>query len=111
MFLAAFLGFCFAWISATIGLSVRDVESAQAAGFVWVFPLVFASSAFVPVLTMPGWLQAFAKLSPITVTVDSIRALVLGGPVWIHLWKSLTWMAVILAVFVPLAINRYRRAV
>jgi ABC-2 type transport system permease protein len=111
MFLAAFFGFTFAWISATIGLAVRDVEATQAAGFVWVFPLVFASSAFVPVETMPGWLQAFAKISPVTVTVDSIRVLVLGGPVWTHLWKSLAWIIGILAVFVPLAINRYRRAV
>ena len=111
MFLAAFFGFTFAWISATIGLAVKDPEATQAAGFVWVFPLVFASSVFVPVITMPGWLQAFAKVSPITVTVDSIRALVLGGPVWTHLWKSLAWITGILAVFVPLAINKYRRAV
>lgn len=111
MFLAAFFGFTFAWISATIGLAVKDVEAAQAAGFVWVFPLVFASSAFVPVSTMPGWLQAFAEISPVTVTVDSIRALVLGGPIWTHLWKSLAWIIAILAVFIPLAIGRYRKAV
>ena len=109
--LAAFFGFTFSWISATIGLTVKDVESAQAAGFVWVFPLVFASSAFVPVATMPGWLQGFAKASPVTVTVDSIRALVLGGPVWTHLWKSLGWIALILGVFIPLAVNQYRKAV
>ncbi len=111
MLLAATFGFAFSWISATIGLAVKDVESAQAAGFIWVFPLVFASSAFVPITTMPGWLQAFAEINPITVTVDSIRALVLGGPIWTHLWKSLAWILGILAVFVPLAVNRYRRAV
>jgi len=111
LLLAALFGFAFSWISATIGLAVKDVESAQAAGFVWVFPLVFASSAFVPVATMPGWLQAFAEVQPITVTVDSIRALVLGGPVWTHLWKSLAWIIGILAVFIPLAIGRYRKAV
>lgn len=109
--LAALFGLAFSWISATIGLAVKDVEAAQAAGFVWVFPLVFASSAFVPVETMPGWLQAFADVNPITVTVDSIRAFVLGGPIWTHLWKSAAWIAGILAVFVPLAVNRYRRAV
>jgi len=107
--LAALFGFSFSWISATIGLVVKDVESAQAAGFVWVFPLVFASSAFVPVATMPGWLQAFAEISPVTVTVDSV--LVLGGGLWEHLWKSLAWIAGILIVFVRLAINRYRKAV
>ena len=109
--LAALFGFSFSWISATIGLVVKDVESAQAAGFVWVFPLVFASSAFVPVATMPGWLQAFAEVNPVTVTVDSVRALVLGGGLWEHLWKSLAWIAGILIVFVRLAISRYRKAV
>jgi ABC-2 type transport system permease protein/oleandomycin transport system permease protein len=109
--LAAVFGFAFSWISATIGLAVKDVEAAQAAGFVWVFPLVFASSAFVPVTTMPDWLQTFAEISPVTVTVDSIRALVLGGPIWTHLWKSLAWIIGILAVFIPLAIGRYRKAV
>lgn len=111
MILAAVFGFAFSWISATIGLAVKDVESAQAAGFIWVFPLVFASSAFVPVATFPDWLQAFAEINPITVTVDSIRALVLGGPIWAHLWKSLAWIVGILAVFIPLAIDRYRKAV
>jgi ABC-2 type transport system permease protein/oleandomycin transport system permease protein len=111
LLLAASFGFAFSWISATIGLAVKDVESAQAAGFVWIFPLVFASSAFVPVATMPGWLQAFAEINPITVTVDSIRALVLGGAVMTHLWKSLAWILGILAVFVPLAVGRYRKAV
>ena len=111
LLLAALFGFAFSWISATIGLTVKDVESAQAASFVWVFPLVFASSAFVPVATMPGWLQAFAQISPVTVTVDSVRALVLGGPVWVHLWKSLAWIGGILIVFVRLAVRRYRKAV
>jgi ABC-2 type transport system permease protein/oleandomycin transport system permease protein len=111
MLLAALFGFAFSWISATIGLAVKDVESAQAAGFIWVFPLVFASSAFVPTETMPGWLEAFANINPITVTVDSIRALVLGGPILTHLWKSLAWIIGILAVFIPLAIGRYRKAV
>ena len=64
LLLAALFGFAFSWISATIGLGVRDVESAQAAGFVWVFPLVFASSAFVPVDTMPGWLETVAQGEP-----------------------------------------------
>jgi ABC-2 type transport system permease protein/oleandomycin transport system permease protein len=111
LLLAVLHGFAFTWISATLGLAVKDVESAQAVGFIWIFPLVFASSAFVPVESMPGWLQGFANINPITVTVNSIRALTLGGPVWIHLWKSLAWIAGILAVFVPLAVNRYRRAV
>jgi ABC-2 type transport system permease protein/oleandomycin transport system permease protein len=108
--LALAFGLAFSWISALIGLSVRDVESAQAAGFVWVFPLVFASSAFVPVATMPGWLQAFADINPVTITVNALRALTLGGPTVRPVLEALAWIAGILLVFVPLAVNRYRRA-
>src|SRR5207248_10615082 len=64
--LTVLFGFAFSWISALIGMSVRDPEAAQAAGFIWVFPLIFASSAFVPVQTMPSWLQTFARNNPIT---------------------------------------------
>jgi ABC transporter DrrB family efflux protein len=108
--LALAFGLAFSWISALIGLSVRDVESAQAAGFVWVFPLVFASSAFVPVATMPGWLQAFADINPVTITVNALRALTLGGPTVRPVLEALAWIAGLLLVFVPLAVNRYRRA-
>jgi ABC transporter DrrB family efflux protein len=108
--LALAFGLAFSWISALIGLSVRDVESAQAAGFVWVFPLVFASSAFVPVDTMPGWLQTFADINPVTVTVNALRALTLGGPTARPVLEALAWIVGILLVFVPLAVNRYRRA-
>ena len=108
--LALAFGLAFSWISALIGLSVRDVESAQAAGFVWVFPLVFASSAFVPVASMPGWLQGFAKANPITNTVDALRVLCLGGPTVRPVLQAVAWIAGILLVFVPLAVNRYRRA-
>ena len=107
--LAVLFGFAFSWISAIVGLGVKDAESAQAASFVWIFPFTFASSAFVPVQSMPGWLQAWAKIQPVSVTVDTMRALSLGGPTATHLWKSLAWIAVILAVFVPLAVYRYRR--
>ena len=111
--LSVLFGFAFSWISAFIGMSVKDVETAQVAGFVWVFPIVFASSMFVPVQSMPGWLQAFAKINPVTVTTDAMRALSLGeeigGPIWPPLWKSLAWIGGILVVFLTLAVNRYRR--
>jgi ABC transporter DrrB family efflux protein len=106
--LAVLFGFTFTWISAFIGMTVKDVETAQVAGFVWVFPIVFASSMFVPVETMPGWLQAFAKVNPVTATTDTVRALCLGGEVITHLWKSLAWIGGILVVFLTLAVNRYR---
>lgn len=109
--LAVLFGLAFSWISAFIGMSVNDVETAQVAGFVWVFPLTFASSAFVPVASMPGWLQGFTKANPVTVTVDAVRALVLNTPVTPHIWYSLAWLIGILVVFVPLAVRAYRRAV
>lgn len=110
LLLVVSFGLAFSWISATIGMSVKDPEAAQASGFIWVFPLVFASSAFVPVETMPGWLQAFAAINPITVTVDALRGLLIGGEVARPLVRSLAWIAAILGVFVPLAVHRYRRS-
>ena len=107
--LSVLFGFAFTWISAFIGMSVKDVETAQVAGFVWIFPIVFASSMFVPVETMPGWLQAFAKINPVTVTADTVRALSLGGEVIAPLWKCMAWIGGILAIFLPLAVMRYRR--
>jgi len=101
-------GIALTWVAVFIGVSVKDVETAQTAGFVWVFPLVFGSSTYVPIQTMPGWLQAFAKINPVTPMVDTVRALFLGGEVYSSLWKLLVWTAVIIAVFLFLAIRRYR---
>jgi ABC-2 type transport system permease protein/oleandomycin transport system permease protein len=107
--LTILFGFTFTWISAFIGMSIKDVETAQVVGLIWVFPIVFASSMFVPVETMPGWLQAFAKVNPVTLTVDTVRALSLGGELAAHLWRSLAWIGGILLVFLPLAIRSYQR--
>lgn len=106
------LAFAFAisWVFAVVGLSAPNAEAAQAAAFPVLAPLVFASSAFVPVGSMPGWLQAFAEHQPVSVTVDALRGLMLGGPVASPLLQSIAWTAGILAVFVPLAVRRYRRA-
>jgi ABC-type multidrug transport system permease subunit len=90
-----------------IGVSVKDVESAQVAGFVGVFPLVFASSLYVPIATMPSWLQVFANINPVTSMVDTIRALSLGTDLSASLWKILAWDAGIVLVFLPLALRRY----
>ncbi|MDP9071073.1 MAG: ABC transporter permease [Actinomycetota bacterium] len=95
---------------ALVGLSVPNGEAAQAAAFPVLAPLVFASSAFVPVATMPGWLQAFAEHQPLSVVVDAIRALVLGGPTATPVLQSLAWTVALVAVFGPLAVRRYRRA-
>jgi ABC-2 type transport system permease protein/oleandomycin transport system permease protein len=111
LFLAVLFGFAFSWISAAIGLSVRDVETAQAAGFIWVFPLTFASSAFVPTETMPTWLQGFADINPVTVAVNTLRALTYGQSPTPDLWWMLAWVGGILAVFIPLSVRAYRKAV
>jgi ABC-2 type transport system permease protein/oleandomycin transport system permease protein len=102
-------GFAFSWISATIGLVVHDVESAQTAGFIWIFPLVFASTVFVPLRSMPGWLQAFARANPISDTANALRALTQGGAITRPLTFTVLWIAGILVVFVPLATRNYRR--
>jgi len=101
-------GIALTWVGVFIGTSVRDVETAQVAGFVWVFPLVFASSLYVPIETMPSWLQVFAQINPVTPMVDTMRALALGGSVSASLWKTLVWDGVIILVFLPLALRRYR---
>jgi ABC-2 type transport system permease protein/oleandomycin transport system permease protein len=74
-----------------------------------VIPLVFTSSTFAPVATMPGWLQAFAEVNPITVTVDALRALTFGGPAAEPVWQALVWIGAILVVTMPAAVLRYRR--
>jgi len=102
-------GYSFSWLYATIGLLVKDPETAQMAGFVPLFPLTFASSAFVPVSSMPGWLQAFAKYQPVSVTVNAARALLNGQPAWHWIWQELVWVVVIFALFMPLAVRAYRR--
>lgn len=107
--LIVLFAFAFSFISASVGLSVGNVEAAQSAGFVWVFPLTFASSAFVPIFTMPGWLQAFAKVNPVTITVDAVRQLFLGQPAATRVWQTLAWMVAILVIFVPLSVWRFRR--
>jgi ABC transporter DrrB family efflux protein len=111
MLLVLMFGYVLSWIFATLGLAVGDPETAQAAAFPVVGPLVFASSAFVPVSSMPGWLQPFANHQPVSVTASAVRALVLGGPTASYVLQSLAWAAGILLVFAPIAVRRYRRSV
>jgi ABC transporter DrrB family efflux protein len=102
-------GVALSWIFAFVSLVVRGAESAQTAGFVILFPLVFASSVFVPVKTLPTWLQTIAKVSPVTLTADAARRFALIGGVSSSFWWSLAWIVGILVVFVPLSVWRYRR--
>jgi ABC transporter DrrB family efflux protein len=101
--------FAFAWISATIGLSVRTVEAAQSAGFIWLFPLTFASSAFVPTQGMPTWLRVFAEHQPVSIIVNASRGLLLNQPDAGLIWQAVLWCLGILLVFIPLAIFAYDR--
>ena len=111
LLLVVAFGYAFSWIAAVVGLLAGNAESAQSLGFVWVFPLTFASSVFVPVESMPGWLQAFAGFNPISLTVDAMRTLALGDPaIGGSVWPALLWTVGLVAVFAPLAVRLYRRA-
>src|SRR5437773_2636859 len=99
------------WVFAFVGLAVGDPETAQAAAFPILAPLVFASSAFVSTATMPGWLRAFAEHQPVSVTASAVRALLEGGPTTKYVLQSLAWIVAIIVVAAPLAVRRYRRAV
>jgi ABC transporter DrrB family efflux protein len=109
-------GFAFEWLFLTLGLFAGTPQAAQGLALL-VFPLTFVSSAYVPVETMPGWMQAFAEHQPVTVMVDAVRVLtqgpaaeaLLGHAAGFYVARALAWSAAILAVFVPLAVARYRR--
>jgi ABC transporter DrrB family efflux protein len=102
--------FAMSWMMAVVGLRSPNGEAAQAATFPLLFPLTFASSAFVDTSFMPGWLQVFANHQPVTATVDAARDLVLGQPAGWGVVASITWSVGIVAVFAPLAVRLYRRA-
>jgi ABC transporter DrrB family efflux protein len=108
--LATVFGIAICCIAAYTGLAIGDEESVQAFGMIWLFPLTFVSSAFVPIASMPGWLQAFAKNQPVSNVIDAMRAMALGGPIETNLLKSIAWLAGIFIVFLPLAVRAYRRA-
>jgi ABC transporter DrrB family efflux protein len=108
--LLTFIGYAFSWLSAVIAMSVKSVEAAQQASFIWLFPLTFVSSAFVPPETMPEPLQTFASdINPFSLWVDSLRHLFVGTPIDDQLWLGIVWIVVILVVFAPLSVWRYRR--
>jgi ABC transporter DrrB family efflux protein len=111
MALATLFGITVCWPMAFIGVTAKSPEAVNTWGFMIILPLTFASSVFAPPSSMPGWLQSFVNINPITKVVDATRGLMLGGPVAKPLWQSLAWMAAIVAVFAPLTIRRYRRRV
>src|SRR5450631_1561029 len=108
--LATVFGLAICLIAAFTGLAIGDEESVQAFGLIWLFPITFLSSAFVPIRSMPGWLQAFANNQPVTYVINTMRALALGGPIEANLLKSAAWLLGIFIVFAPLAVRAYKRA-
>ena len=97
------------WASALIGMLVKTPQGVQMFGFIAFFPLVFGSNLLVPTATMPGWLQSFVKVNPITLLTDAERGLFTGGAVATPAVRSLLWALGIFAVFAPLAVRVYRR--
>ena len=106
--LLLFFGYAFSWIFALIGLYSSTPETANSIGFTAIFPLTFASSAFVPVASMPDGLKQFAEVNPITTVVDAVRHLWLSTPAHSDVWMSFVWCVVLIAIFAPLAVRRYR---
>ncbi len=114
--LCVVFGFAFEWMFIALGAMAGNAQAAQGIGFL-IFPLTFLSSAYVPVETMPGWLQAFAQYQPITIMVDAVRALFLGDRAqallghsagW-YVTVSLLWAVGFVAVFAPLAVAKFKR--
>lgn len=113
LLLVLFFAYALSWGFAIIGLTASNSETAQLAAFPLLFPFTFASSAFVPVTSMPGWLQAFAIHQPVSQVIDASRELMLGGysTLWSdsNIWQALAWSVGLLAVLAPLAVRRYRK--
>lgn len=109
--IALSIGFalCFCWISVFVGMTVRTPGAVQGIMFLLVLPLSFGSNTYVQTSTMPGWLQAFVKVNPLSHLVSTVRGLMTGGPVAGNLLWTFGWMAVLVGVFFPLAMRGYRR--
>lgn len=99
----------FFWISATLGVWIRNVETMQSAGFIWLFPLTFISSAFVPVESMNSVVRGFARENPVTIAVNAVRGMALGTVDSTDVWKTLIWATVLTAIAATAAVNRYRK--
>jgi oleandomycin transport system permease protein len=99
------------WLPVYIGMLVRTPGAVQGIGILLVMPLSFASNVFVQTSTLPGWMQGFVKVNPLTHLVEAVRGLFLGTPVGSHVWWTLGWCVALVAVFMPLALMAYRRKV
>ncbi|MEU4293192.1 ABC transporter permease [Kribbella sp. NPDC026596] len=107
--LAVLLGFCMSWMNVLVGVLIRETTIVQTVGFLGIFPLAFGTSMVAPVNTLPGWLQAWVKINPVSHAIDATRGLLLGGPVAGPVVRTVLWSAAFLIVFAPLAVAAYRR--
>jgi oleandomycin transport system permease protein len=103
------LGVAMCWVMAFLGVSLRSAEAVQTAGFLLILPLTFASSVLVPTGSLPGWLQAFVKVNPISIFATAMRGLLLGGPVATPVLQAAAWIVGLCVVFGTLTVSRYRR--
>lgn len=103
------LGLAISWVAVYIGSVAKTPQAVQGVGQLVLFPMMFASSIFAPTSTMPGWLQAFVKINPLTTAADSARALMIGGPAFHAVWVTLVWSAGLTILFAPLAVRAYKR--
>jgi ABC-type multidrug transport system permease subunit len=104
-------GYAFSWVFAFVALVSSSAEGAQALGFMVIFPLTFASSAFVPPESMPAAIEAFADANPFSTIVDAARALFVDAPAGNDVWAAFLWCFGLIAVFATLSVYRYKRAV
>jgi oleandomycin transport system permease protein len=109
--LAVLFALCLSWLPVFVGMKVRTAGAVQGIMFVLILPLSFASNVFVGTTSLPGWMQGFVKVNPITHLVEAMRALFLGTPVGSHVWWTLAWCTVFVVVFMPLALRAYRKKV
>lgn len=107
---ALVFAYCLSWGFAFVGLAAPNSETAQAMTFPLIFPLTFASTVFVPITNMPGWLRGFATYQPVSQTCDAVRGLMLGSPHGASTYVSLAWSVGFILVLAPLAVNRFRKA-
>jgi ABC-2 type transport system permease protein len=107
-FLLLLFSYALSWVQAMIGMSVGSVEAANSAGFIWMFPMTFVSSAFVDPATMPDWLQPIAENNPFTIITNASRALYNGLPAQSLALQSLAWSTGIIVVFATLSIRKFR---
>jgi ABC-2 type transport system permease protein/oleandomycin transport system permease protein len=107
------LVFCLAvsWVAVLVGVIASEPDKVQIFMFAVVFPLTFTSNIFAPTESMPGWLQHWVKINPVTILADAVRGMLNGGPVATPVAQSLAWAAAILVIFAPLAVWRFRRRV